>query len=104
MEHVLKIKDEYYEAVASGFKRFEIRKDDRGYQVGDTIRFTDLDGNQRRGVWAITYILRDCPQYGLKEGYAILGIDNGYGGTINFKAADNTVKSIPTYEKGWQTK
>lgn len=74
MEHVLKIKDEYYEAVASGFKRFEIRNDDRGYQVGDTIRFTDLDGNQRRGVWAITYILRDCPEYGLRQGYCILSI------------------------------
>lgn len=32
----------------------------------------------------VVYILKDCPQYGLKDGYAILGIDaaDRIGGTV----------------------
>lgn len=37
MEHKLKILPEYFEAVKSGSKTFEVRKDDRGFQAGDTL-------------------------------------------------------------------
>lgn len=33
--HELKIKDEYAAWVYGGYKRFELRKNDRDYQVGD---------------------------------------------------------------------
>jgi len=72
--HLLKIKDEYYKEVLKGSKSFEIRKNDRDFKTGDHIRFTDLDRNPRPGEWRITYVLKDCPEYGLKEGYAILSI------------------------------
>lgn len=72
--HLLKIKDEYYKEVLNGSKSFEIRKNDRDFKTGDHIRFTDLDCNPRPGEWRITYVLKDCPQYGLKDGYAILSI------------------------------
>ena len=36
-EHVLKIWTEYFEAVSSGAKTVELRNDDRGYAVGDTL-------------------------------------------------------------------
>lgn len=77
--HELKIKQEYYEQVFSGLKTFELRKDDRGYEVGDIITFNCISENgklmfQAGEVYQITYILRDCPEYGLKDGYCILAI------------------------------
>jgi ASC-1-like (ASCH) protein len=37
MKHRLKIWPEYFEAVLSGKKTFEIRKNDRDYQVSDVL-------------------------------------------------------------------
>lgn len=76
--HYLKIKPEYYKDVLYGLKTFELRKNDRNFQVGDILMLIKLDdkGNETEQVIRkkVTYILKDCPQYGLKEGYAILGI------------------------------
>lgn len=88
MVHYLKIKPEYYRDVQSGLKKFELRKNDRDFQVGDILMLIKLDdnGNETDQVTRVkvTYILKDCPQYGLKDGYAILGIDTGnrFGGTV----------------------
>ncbi len=35
--HKLKTLSEYFEAIGRGDKTFEIRKDDRGFKVGDTL-------------------------------------------------------------------
>lgn len=40
--HELKIKHEYLIEVDRGNKTFELRKNDRDYQVGDLIRFIDI--------------------------------------------------------------
>lgn len=86
--HYLKIKPEYYKDVECGLKKFELRKNDRDFQVGDILMLIKLDdkGNETDQVTRVkvNYILKDCPQYGLKDGYAILGIDTGshIGGTI----------------------
>lgn len=79
--HTLKIKEEYYGEILKGSKTFELRKNDRDYQVGDLIVFTDLSGELlniyseiRPTIFVITYILENVPQYGLKDGYCILGI------------------------------
>lgn len=37
--HRLKIQEQYADAVLNGTKTFEIRKNDRGYKVGDEIVF-----------------------------------------------------------------
>lgn len=37
MTHDLKIWPEFYEAVCNGDKTFELRKNDRGFQKGDTV-------------------------------------------------------------------
>lgn len=72
----LKILPQYYQDVVSGRKTFELRKDDRDYQIHDLLELKEWDGEftgnscRRR----ITYILRNCPEYGLKEGYVILGV------------------------------
>lgn len=41
--HELKIKHKYLLQVNSGRKTFELRKNDRDYQVGDLIHFIDLN-------------------------------------------------------------
>ena len=46
MTHNLKIKEEYYTAVLEGKKRFEIRKNDRGFQIGDIVSLNEVVGDQ----------------------------------------------------------
>ena len=76
--HYLKIKPEYYKDIERGLKTFELRKNDRDFHVGDILMLIKLDGEGNETDQVIkknvVYILKDCPQYGLKEGYAILGI------------------------------
>ncbi len=57
--HHLKILPEYFEAVVSGDKCFEIRKNDRGYKVGDILRLNEYEDGKYTGnfhVAEITYI------------------------------------------------
>lgn len=78
MTHELKILPQYYKEIISQRKTFEIRKDDRNFQVGDRLFLREWDGEKYTGRLTrnreITYILRDAEKYGLKEGYCILGI------------------------------
>ena len=76
--HELKISPKYYDEVVYNNKRFVIRKDDRNYQVGDLVTLKEYEnglytGRQMVNI-PIRYILRNAPEYGLKEGYCILGI------------------------------
>ncbi len=74
--HELKILPQYYNKVLSGEKRFEIRKDDRYFKVGDIIRLCEYDGKEftgRDSLYDITYKL-DGGEYGLEKGYCILSI------------------------------
>lgn len=82
--HELKIKHEYLVEVVMGRKTFELRKNDRDYQVGDLIRFIDIRQSYSDGceyvyidkdtLYKITYVLKDVPQYGLDKDYCILAI------------------------------
>lgn len=76
-EHELKILPKYYRHVASGIKPFELRKDDRDFQQFDILYLREWENGVYTGRAVkreITYILRDCPEYGLKEGCCILGL------------------------------
>lgn len=42
--HNLKLSIDFCDAVLSGEKTFEVRKNDRGFQTGDLIRFIPTDG------------------------------------------------------------
>jgi hypothetical protein len=77
--HVLKTWPPYFDMVANGTKRFELRRDDRGFEVGDALDLQEWDP----GIQAytgksvgcvITCIVRDAPQFGLMPGFVILGI------------------------------
>lgn len=75
--HYLKILPEYFNEVQSLNKQFELRKDDRDYQVGDWLVLDEWENGEytgrRIGCLPIKYILRDCKEYGLMDGYCILG-------------------------------
>lgn len=74
-QHELKIVASYYEDVISGKKSFELRKNDRGYKQGDSLKMLEFkDGKHTaRTIDAdIIYMLEDYT--GLTEGYCILGI------------------------------
>ena len=77
MTHELKILPQYYEEVKAGNKNFELRKNDRDYMENDTIILKAWDGEKyldkeplKR---TIKYLLMDCPEYGLMDGYVVLG-------------------------------
>lgn len=75
MTHILKILPEYYEAVILGAKTFEVRKDDRGYQIGDVLVLREWRNGKHTGRDVrviVTYILRDS-EY-CKDGYCVIGI------------------------------
>ena len=77
MTHELKILPQYYEEVKAGNKNFELRKNDRDYMENDTIILKAWDGEKYLDKESlkrtIKYLLMDCPEYGLMDGYVILG-------------------------------
>ena len=76
MRHKIKIRPEYYKAVIAQMKKFELRRNDRNYQVGDEVELTEWDDKGFTGRYCtviITYVLKDVPQYGLADGYCIFG-------------------------------
>lgn len=91
MVHELKTLPQYFKAVVSGEKTFEIRKDDRGFEVGDILilkeynqGLTDSTGSEKVVIQeqgytgketrkTITYILKGG-KYGLHQGYVILAL------------------------------
>ena len=79
MRHEIKIGQDFANAVLSGEKTFEIRRNDRGYQRGDAIVFhvVDRDWNDlpehplNAETYVITYVLSG---WGLRDGFCAFGI------------------------------
>ena len=82
MRHVLKCDYPHYGAVESGAKNFELRYNDRHYQVGDELElhpikgYNDLDPD-RSVTRTVTYMVDWA--YGLRDGYVVLGFDAAKG-------------------------
>jgi hypothetical protein len=79
VEHKVKCWSNYFQAIRRKEKNFDVRRDDRGYQKGDTVillewvhnvpapYFTGNDEHRK-----IKYILTGG-QFGLEPGYVVLG-------------------------------
>ena len=73
--HYLKIKPEYFRAIESGKKTFEVRFNDRNFQVYDILHLQEWVGDEYTGRHIeaeVTYLL-DTPDF-CKEGYVIMAI------------------------------
>jgi hypothetical protein len=71
-----KILPKYFNDVLNGTKNFEIRKDEDGAEPGNGLYLEEYDGTAYTGriiLKRITYVLRNVPEYGLMEGYCIIG-------------------------------
>jgi len=80
MRHRLKIKQCYLCRIVEGSKTFDVRLNDRDYQVGDIIVFLPLEDKNYNAYdivspipeYRINYILSNF--HGLREGYVCLAI------------------------------
>lgn len=87
--HELKILPQYFEAVRIGKKTFELRKNDRNFQVNDVLllkefnlkeKYETIEGTEtyysgRKILRKIVYILKEVPEeMGLSKDYVILGV------------------------------
>ncbi|MFH7619636.1 DUF3850 domain-containing protein [Leuconostoc mesenteroides] len=101
--HELKLDTEYFDDVNSGLKTFEIRKNDRDYQVGDLLSLSRFENgkywktragfyiNKENGreivslneaetiLMTVTYIT----DYEQKDGYVVMGIEPYARVTVN---------------------
>ena len=74
--HELKIYPKYFNPILEGKKSFEIRKDDRGFQVGDKVilkEWNNIEYSGREIHAYINYILDD-KFIGLAKGYVALSL------------------------------
>jgi len=89
--HTLKVWPEFYDAIESGVKTWEFRRDDRGFRVGDelALEWWDPTANCGRGGYEyvdspyvkhkqlrarVTYILHGG-RLGVPEGFCIMSIE-----------------------------
>lgn len=80
MTHELKTINPYFEDIYSGSKRFELRKNDRDFQVGDKVNLNEYvpekDKYTGRTVSAeISYILQGYDNSIISDDYCIFSID-----------------------------
>ena len=77
MVHQLKTLPEFFQDVGP-LKPFEIRRDDRGFKVGDTLwlqEWTEKGGYTGQAKqFKVGYILRG-EQWGIMEGYCVMGLE-----------------------------
>lgn len=77
MTHHLKITPELYLLVLQGIKTCEIRIDDRPFNVGDWLALEGYKNGAYDGTQLlkkVTHTLRDCPEYGIKEGFVLMSL------------------------------
>lgn len=81
--HELKTVQPYFNDVACGFKKFEVRKNDRDFEVGDMVILKlynkeneSFDIDDQYIILIINYILDS--EFYCKEGFIIFGFDTIY--------------------------
>lgn len=76
--HYLKTWPEYFQAITTGAKTFEARKDDRNFQTGDVLELHEFEPgkgwtNAEPVVRNVTYILRG-PAFGVEAGWCVMAL------------------------------
>lgn len=94
MVHELKILPEYFKEVISNKKKFEVRKNDRNFKVGDSLVLKEYINGEYTGaicICEVTYILQGG-KYGINKDYCILSI-NKVTGLISIDMSDQEDKT-----------
>lgn len=80
--HELKILPQFFIDVCRGNKTFEIRKDDRGYSVGDLLVLKEWENETFTGRETIVEVTYKT-NYAQRENYVVLAICEATLGTLN---------------------
>jgi hypothetical protein len=79
--HNLKLWPQFWVTTTNAIRSFDIRNNDREFEIGDVIRFQEWEPSTRQYTGRecyreITYVLRarDCPAKAITEGYVALAI------------------------------
>lgn len=78
MIHVIKLSQPYFDHVWNGLKDFEVRKNDRNYQLGDRLKM--VESTTITPIPGRRYILKDIKyilhggQHGIAPGYVVIGL------------------------------
>lgn len=86
--HELKLDDKYFNDVQDGSKTFEIRKNDRDFQVGDLLAlsrykdgsycyynfFSKFNNSDIHGADTLLMLVTYVTDYEQKDGYVVMGI------------------------------
>jgi hypothetical protein len=85
-EHTLKTWPSFFQAIRDGAKTFEVRRNDRDFEVGDTLNLVEWDPTPTCGSWPaghatgrhefvrVTYVLQGG-QWGVEKGFVVMGIE-----------------------------
>lgn len=77
-KHELKTWPDYYYRIFTGQKKFEVRKNDRDFQIGDTLHLKEFDPEKqeytgRELLVTVSYILHGG-QFGIEAGYCVMSL------------------------------
>lgn len=80
--HDIKIWPSFFAAVKKGDKTFEVRLNDRHYEVGDALLLREwdpeaLDYTGCAALRVVRYILRGSPENAITPGYVVMAIGAG---------------------------
>ena len=79
--HKLKTWPQFFQDISDGVKTFELRKDDRGFSVGDVLILMEFDPYKNGGRYTgraisrlVMYKLDAASFVGIEKGYCIMGL------------------------------
>lgn len=73
--HKIKTVQPFFNDIKEGRKNFELRLNDRNYEVGDSLIMEEWTGTRYTGdkiERQIKYVLENCTEFGLMQGYCII--------------------------------
>jgi len=81
MMHELKARPSQFQAIWDGVRPFDLRRDDRDFQINDTLRLrewdpliSDVGYTGRVMLVMITYVLKHAEAPGIEKGFVVLGV------------------------------
>lgn len=101
-EHVLKIYSKYFDAVVKGTKTFEIRENDRNFQVGDILVLLEINEKKKETGNSIVKEVTYITNFMQRENYVVLGIAKPQLTTLLQKYSKNKALLL-TAEYDWNT-